>query len=213
MPREVPDMFPVATRLTFSRDGWGRLRIAAPLERRPIAAWLHGDLQGNLSCQDIYLELFDKASNAPEHADRRVDGNACRVSFWDGGWVQLHSQYDRWQPLWLQFSELVDAINELRTHLLNEPVVNDDSDEGCYGGVIESTDPAETAPPTYHTFFPDVWKPEQVESAAKGAWDSDAFCADETTGAWSGISNGLEVAGYFDTVTGQVFDAYPVINR
>lgn len=207
-------MFPAAPQLTFRRDEWDRLRIAAPPERRPVAAWLHGDIQGNLSCQDIYLDLFDKASNASEPAGRRVDGNACRVAFWDGGWVQLHSQYDRWQPLWLQLSEMVGLINAFRTYLLSEPLVGDGGrDEGCYGGVIESTDPSDTAPPTYHTFFPDLWRPEQVEVAAKGAWDSDAFCADGTTGAWSGISDGLEVAGYFDTVTGEVFDAYPVINR
>jgi hypothetical protein len=49
--------------------------------------------------------------------------------------------------------------------------------------------------------------------AGQGCLGSNAFCADETTGAWSGISDGLEVAGCFDTVIGEVFDAYPVLRR
>lgn len=211
-------LFRTGDRLAFARDEWGRLRLTVPEDRLPFAAWLHGDVQANLSLADVYRSHLEAARAQPELSMRRVRGNGCQVSFWENDWVELASVYERWAPAWILVSELFAMFDAWAGYLTAEARAGWSRPEplpAVYRGTVAFTNP-ETGTVgeqnvVDHTFFPDDWGEEDVVAAGRQAWESGAFAADLTTGAWSGMAGSLEIAGYLHPESWRVDTFYPVI--
>ncbi|MFD1052407.1 hypothetical protein ACFQ1S_45900, partial [Kibdelosporangium lantanae] len=63
-----------------------------------------------------------------------------------------------------------------------------------------------------YTYFPADWSADQAQEAEDGAWASPELVRDEVTGLWSGMWQGMELAGYYDSATDKVLVSFPVIS-
>ena len=213
-----PDaLFARADRLTFRRDPDARLRIGVPAGQEPLAAWLMGDVQGNLAAADRYFRFLEEARSAADPADRRVDGNACAVVLGQQT-AFLLSQYQAWEPLTLPWSELASAFAALRAYLVEEARAGWTPPErarGCYRATVGWQDPDtgewRDRPVTDHTFFPEGWSSEQVAEAVAAAAGSPTLALDVATKAWSAISAGLHLFGYLDAESGRPITGFPIL--
>lgn len=213
----APDpLFETADEFSFRRDAEGRLRIAVPPGKEPVAAWLMGDVQENLAGADRFRGYLDEARHAAAVEDRRVDGNACTVAV-SQDTTFLLSQYDLWDPLILPRAELEGVFDDFREYLVEEAQRGWRSPEralGCYRATVgwqdEETGVWRDRPITDHTFFPEEWSSERVTQTVVEAGGSPSMLVDAVTGAWSAIAGGLHLFGYLDG-TGRPITAFPVI--
>jgi hypothetical protein len=205
------DVFTTADEITFGFDEWRRLTITMLPAYRPLAAWLHTDVQPNLAALDTFVGVLGQA----DRDGMVVNGNGCAVAF-PAEHIMLTSLYDHWSPLSVPRALFWPALTGLRAFVaevrgarglarpLDYPLVSRD----VYRHV-----PPEGGPPVLvdHTYFPRHWSPELVREAGEGAWRSQEAWYDSETGAWSGLWRGLEVAGYFDPATGSPQTYFPVL--
>jgi hypothetical protein len=204
-------MFGIGDAITFTFDEFRRLRISAPEAHLPLAAWLHTDVQPNISAIDQLTGLLRRA----QAEQRTWLGNGCSLDLINDV-VLLESLYDRWPRLVLPQSQFWPVLEGLRGFLVStaqEPSLQRPED---YPEVSRDTTDhrnPNTGRLSYldHTYFPRTWSTQDVIRAGEGAWQSPQLVRDERTGAWSGIWGNLELAGYYDPATGQALTYFPVL--
>lgn len=192
-------------------DDHRRLRIMAPEELLPLAAWLYTDAQPNLSVLDQLGATLRRCRTD----ELTLVGNGCMIDFVKD-LVILESRYDRWPRKVLPQSVFWSVLNGLRSFLeatAGQPGL--DRPEGYpLAPVRHFEDSAEDMRKPFcvsHTYFPVDWTADDVREAGQGAWTSPTVLRDETTGLWSGMWRELELAGYFDPSTGAVQTYFPVV--
>ncbi|AHH99142.1 hypothetical protein [Kutzneria albida] len=204
-------MFTTGDEITFSHDQWRRLRITMLPAYRPLAAWLHTDVQPNLAALDQFAEVLGQAATNRE----TVNGNGCWIEFRPND-VVIGSLYDRWEPLPVPTGLFWPVLSGLRGFLLGAAAEPGLTRPDGYPAVSRMT--TRRPPPTGgrpvlvdRTYFPPEWSEQQVQQAAAGAWGSAEALYDEHTGTWSGLWCGGELAGYYDPATGTVQSYFPVL--
>jgi hypothetical protein len=197
--------------ITFGFDQWRRLRMSMLPGYRPLAAWLHTDVQPNLAALDRFVGLLGQA----ERNAGAIHGNGCLVEFRPGT-VVLTSLYGRWAPLAVPralFWQVLAGLHDFLATTANAP------DLARLPGYPEvSRQVTERRPPdggrpalVDHTYFPPGWSEQDVRAAGEGAWRSAEALYDEHTGVWSGMWRGMEVSGYYAPDTGEVQVYFPVL--
>ncbi|WP_181776253.1 EndoU domain-containing protein [Amycolatopsis pittospori] len=192
-------------------DDHRRLRIMAPEDLLPLAAWLYTDAQPNLSVLDQLGATLQRCRTE----ERTLVGNGCMIDFVNDV-VVLESRYDRWPRKVLPQSVFWSVLNGLRSFLdatAGQPGLGR-PDGYPLAPVRHFEDSAEDMRKPFfvsHTYFPTEWTADDVRAAGQGAWTSPTVLRDEKTGLWSGIWRDLELAGYFDPSTGEVLTYFPVI--
>ena len=65
-----------------------------------------------------------------------------------------------------------------------------------------------------HTMFPDSWTPDRIKVEIDSAWQNRKLSTNYSNNGWEGISqSGVKIEGFFDSVTGQMKNAYPSLNQ
>ncbi|GAA0616538.1 hypothetical protein GCM10010174_38130 [Kutzneria viridogrisea] len=204
-------MFDTGEEISFGYDQWHRLRITMVPDYRPLAAWLHTDVQPNLAALDQFSRVLRQAASNRE----TVNGNGCWIDFQPAG-VLIGSLYDRWQPLPVPEALFWPVLSGLRAFLLNsaaDPALARPDGYPAVGRMTTHRTPPTGGRPALvdRTHFPPDWSAQEVQEAATGAWHSAEARYDEQTGAWSGLWRDLELAGYYDPATGAVHTYFPVL--
>ncbi|KAA2258111.1 hypothetical protein F0L68_24355 [Solihabitans fulvus] len=209
-------MFGIDDRIVFTFDEWRRLRVTAPAPLLPLAAWLCTDAQPNVAALDAFVGQLQTAARAPDPRLRMVQGNGGVVAFEPGG-VRLDSLYDRWETLFLPADLFWPVLTGLRQFLVGTAREPGLGRPAGYPTIERAATWLELAGGAgavlvNRTSFPREWSGNEVVEAGQGAWQSAELIADETTGAWSGLWRGMEIAGYYDTVSNQPLVYFPVIS-
>jgi hypothetical protein len=209
-------MFSTGEEIAFGFDEWRRLRITVLPDYRPLAAWLHTDVQPNLAVVDGLGRLLGQA----EQSVVTVHGNGCRVRFRPAD-VVIDSQFGRWPPLAVPRSLFWPVLSGLRSFLADfladaESAANPAEPELPGARPFRRAEwrtPPDGGPPALvdHTYFPPDWSEADVRAAGQGAWRSAEALFDEPTGTWSGLWHDLELAGYYDPATGSPLTYFPVL--
>ena len=64
-----------------------------------------------------------------------------------------------------------------------------------------------------HTMFPDSWTPDRIKVEVDSAWQNRKPSTNYPNNGWEGVSqSGVRIEGFIDSVTGQMKNAYPVLN-
>lgn len=62
--------------------------------------------------------------------------------------------------------------------------------------------------------FPDSWTPDRIKVEIDSAWQNRKLSTNYSNNGWEGISqSGVKIEGFFDSVTGQMKNAYPSLNQ
>ncbi|GAA3536827.1 hypothetical protein GCM10022222_20700 [Amycolatopsis ultiminotia] len=198
--------------LSLSFDEHRRLRIRAPREYLPLAAWLYTDAQPNLAALDGLGQLLEQCRGA----ELTLIGNSCLVDFVND-LVLLESRYDLWPRAVLPQRDFWAALNGFRRYLVDnagQPLLTRPAD---YPEALRYTfgHTAEDSGKHYlvdQTYFPSSWSADEVRAAADGAWASPDVVLDEQTGVWSGMWRNLEIAGCYEPAEREVLTYFPVIS-
>lgn len=205
-------MFDTGDSVVFTFDECRRLRITVPEHYRPLAAWLHTDAQPNLPALDELVAVLQRC----RAQEQTWLGNGCSIDFVNGS-VLLESLYGRWPRAVVPESVFWPVIAGLRAFLADTAAEPGLARPAGYPAVTrrswEALAPG-TRPPFVidHTFFPGDWPLERVRAAGGGAWASPECLRDPETGTWSGMWEGLELAGYYDPASGEALTYFPVVS-
>jgi hypothetical protein len=196
--------------LSLSFDEYRRMRVMTPPQMLPLAAWLYTDVQPNLAAMDQMVATLRRC----RAEGLTLAGNGALVDF-VSDIVVLESRYDTWPRHVVPQSVFWQVLSGVRAFLAGtaqQPLL---ARPPGYPLVLRSTNEHVEDGRTYlvdYTYFPREWSTEQVRAAGDGAWASPQLVRDETTGLWSGMWQGLELAGYYDRATGEPFTYFPVIS-
>jgi hypothetical protein len=202
--------FTPGDQLSLSFDEHRRLRVMVPPPMLPLAAWLYTDVQPNLSA-------LDQMWVALEHCrDTSVTfvGNGCLVDFVNDV-VVLESRYDTWPRHVVPPEVFWSVLAGARAFLAGTsgvPMLARPDDYPVVGRGFTEHDEDGRKYLVDYTYFPAEWSADQVRAAGDGAWTSPQLVCDEATGLWSGMWEGLELAGYYDRATGEALVYFPVIS-
>lgn len=204
-------MFTTSDDITFGFDEWHRLRIGMLASYRPLAAWLHTDVQSNLAAVDTYIELLRRA----QQDGITVNGNGCYVTF-ERDHITVASRYGRWTPLAVPEGLFWQVLNGLRGFLAGiqgAPGLARPGDRHDVTRTATLRHPANGGPPQLvdHTHFPKEWTKDMIREAGKAAWQSEQARYDMETGAWSGLWQGMELAGYYDPDQRKIQTYFPIM--
>ncbi|NKQ56901.1 EndoU domain-containing protein [Amycolatopsis sp. K13G38] len=204
-------LFGVADSVAMSFDEHRRLRIVAPEQYLPLAAWLYTDVQPNLAVLDELAAVLRRC----RQEERKYVGNGCSLDFVNN-LVLLESRYETWERVVVPQSVFWPVLSGFRQFLASTahlPLLEREPDypEALRIRTDEHADGAPRPAVLDHTYFPRDWSEREVSEAGAGAWQSPGCLRDEATGAWSGMWRGLELAGYFDLATGEPLTYFPVI--
>jgi hypothetical protein len=205
-------MFGTGTSIALSFDAQRRLRIIAPENHLPLAAWLHTDVQPNLASLNEFIAVLQRA----RQEERTLVGNGCTVDFVND-LVLLESRYETWPRQVVPQNVFWPVVQGLRAFLANTARAPFLQRPPGYPAALRMTSEhlVEGIPkPVFvnYTYFPREWSVEEVTQAGEGAWHSAELVADPATGTWSGMWRGVELAGYYDVTTGEVLTYFPVIS-
>jgi hypothetical protein len=196
--------------LSLSFDEYRRLRVVAPPPMQPLAAWLYTDVQPNLSAVD---QMWVALEHCRDEGVTFV-GNGCLVDFVNDV-VVLESRYGTWPRHVVPQQVFWSVLAGLRAFLAGTCGLPMLARPDNYPTVLRGTVDHVEDDRKYlvdHTYFPIEWSADQVRAAADGAWASPQLVRDEATGLWSGMWEGLELAGYYDRATGEALVYFPVIS-
>ncbi|MBB4686987.1 hypothetical protein [Amycolatopsis jiangsuensis] len=204
--------FQVDDAVSLSFDEHRRLRIRAPREYLPLAAWLYADAQPNLAALDGLGQLLEQSRGE----QLTLVGNSCLVDFVND-LVLLESRYDLWPRTVLPQQVFWTVVNGFRRYLadnagqplLTRPAGYPDAQRYTFRHTSDEDGKQYLVDQTY---FPRSWSPEEVRAAADGAWASPELVLDEQTGVWSGMWRGLEIAGCYHSGEREVLTYFPVIS-
>lgn len=202
--------FALGEPLSLSFDEYRRLRVMTPPQMLPLAAWLYTDVQPNLAAVDRMLAALQRC----RAEGLSLIGNGGLVDFLNEA-VVLESRYGTWERHVVPQTAFWQVLNGVRAFLsgtANQPLLARPAD---YPLALRGSSTYVEEGRTYlveYTYFPEGWSPEQVRAAGDGAWASPQLLRDEATGLWSGMWQGLELAGYYDTKTGEPLTYFPVIS-
>lgn len=202
--------FTLGEGLSLSFDEHRRLRVMAPQQMLPFAAWLYTDVQPNLAAVDQMLGTLQRC----RAEGLTLIGNGALVDFVNEV-VVLESRYDTWDRHVIPQSVFWPALTGVREFLAGTAGQPSLARPAGYPLALRSSsthiEEGRTCLVEY-TFFPSAWSVEQVHAAGDGAWASPQLVRDEMTGLWSGMWHGLELAGYYDKATGEPLTYFPVIS-
>lgn len=204
-------MFEIGDSVAMSFDARRRLRIMTPEKYLPLAAWLHTDVQPNLAALDELVAVLQRC----RQQERTLIGNGCTVDFVND-LVLLESRYDTWPRQVVPQDVFWPVLQGMRAFLVTTARFSALTRPADYPPAVRTTTEhriEDVRKPVFvnHTYFPPNWSIEEVREASTAAWGSPDLVADQTTGAWSGMWRGMEVAGYYDVSTGEAFAVFPVI--
>ncbi|MEV4604318.1 EndoU domain-containing protein [Amycolatopsis sp. NPDC049253] len=197
-------LFGTGDSLAFAFDESRRLRISAPADQLPLAAFLYTDAQADAHTVGQLVGLLRRA----QREAKTWLGNGTSVVF-TGDRVELESLYGTWPRAVFPQQVFFAALESLHRFLLSsgaspaETGITRKASEyrNLKNGRFSFVD---------HTYFPPDWTPEAVSAAGTAAWSSPDVLRDPATGAWSGTFADLEIAGYHNPETGEVLTYFPV---
>ncbi|WP_031470495.1 EndoU domain-containing protein [Sciscionella sediminilitoris] len=200
-------MFDISEGIRFTLDEHPRLRLSVPVELRPLAAWLHTDAQAN---HGVLVE-FGKGLRAAQLSGTQIIGNGWVIRPAPEG-IELLPRYTGMDSFYVPDGVLWPVLEGI---------------QGLLGGIDQQLR-AEFPAPAHqvlrsvsrepdgslrdHTYFPQALSERAVAEAGQQAWQSEETLIDESTGAWSGFWQGMEIAGYYDPASGQVQSYFPVMS-
>jgi hypothetical protein len=206
----VTSPFTAGEQLSLSFDEHRRLRVMAPEQMLPLVAWLYTDVQPNLAAVDQMLGTLQRC----RAEGLTLIGNGALVDFLNEV-VVLESRYDTWERHVVPQSVFWPVLTGVRAYLAGtagQPLLARPPD---YPLALRGSNTHVEEGRTYlveYTYFPRKWSTEQVHAAGDGAWASPQLVRDEATGLWSGMWQGLELAGYYDKASGEPLTYFPVIS-
>lgn len=205
-------MFEIGESVSLAFDQRRRLRVMAPEEYLPLAAWLHTDAQPNSSALDQLVRVLQWC----RQEEWTLVGNGCVLDFVRDV-VVLESRFGTWPRTVVPQSAFWPVLDGMRAFLAGTATAPGLVRPAGYPDVrrvaTERQRPDDGKRYLLdHTCFPVEWTPEQVREAGDGAWRSADLLRDPTTGTWSGMWRDLVLAGYFDRATGEVLTYFPVIS-
>ncbi|GAB3897222.1 hypothetical protein GCM10029964_079730 [Kibdelosporangium lantanae] len=207
---EMTSPFIPGDQLALAFDEHRRLRLVVPQPMLPLAAWLYTDVQPNLSALDqTWVALEHCRDNGVTYV-----GNGCLVDFVNDV-VVLESRYETWprhvvpqQVFW----SVLAGVRAFLAGTAGAPVLARPDDYPLLQrGFTEHEEDGRRYLVDY-TYFPADWSADQAQEAEDGAWASPELVRDEVTGLWSGMWQGMELAGYYDSATDKVLVSFPVIS-
>ncbi|NUT48464.1 MAG: hypothetical protein HOV94_14315 [Saccharothrix sp.] len=205
-------MFDIGDSIGFAFDEHRRLRVSAPADHLPLAAWLTTDAQPHLYGLDHLADLLQRC----RHEDCRLVGNGCSIDFVNDV-VLLESTYGRWPRAVIPesvFWPVLEGLHRFLVAAAPEPALARPADyPEAFRAATGHQEPGTPRPIVVdHTYFPLDWTEEEVAESGEGAWQSREAIRDPHTGTWSGMWRNLELAGYYDPATGEALAYFPVIS-
>jgi hypothetical protein len=205
-------MFGIGDSIEFTFDAHRRLRVSAPADHLPLAAWLTTDAQPHLYGLDHLVGLLQHC----QREGRTLMGNGCSVDLVNN-LVLVESLYGRWPRAVIPdslFWPVLEGLHRFLVGAAQEPILARPTDyPEAFRATTEYQDPGAPRPVVVdHTYFPLDWTVEEVVAAGEGAWQSPETVCDPHTGTWSGMWRNLELAGYYDPGTGEALTYFPVIS-